>query len=113
MKRNRFHGEKGFTLIEMLIVLFIIGLIMAIAIPNLKAAGSKAQERADLANRQIIAAQADHYFLEYGEYPDSVKELVKRGYLRSIPPCPGGRGEYIIHKEPDLSFERRVTCAKK
>ncbi|MGA8941893.1 MAG: prepilin-type N-terminal cleavage/methylation domain-containing protein [Thermoactinomyces sp.] len=113
MKRTSEHGEKGFTLVEMLIVLFIIGLILAIAIPNLKAAGSKAQEKADLANRQIIAAQADHYFLEYGEYPGSVKELVSRGYLRSVPPCPGGRGQYVIRKEPDLSFERRVTCDRK
>lgn len=112
MNANRFYGERGFTLIEMLVVLFIIGLILAIAIPNLKAAGEKAQEKADLANRQMIAAQADQYFLEYREYP-SVEELVKRGYLRAVPPCPGGGGKYVIHPEPNLPFERRVTCHAK
>lgn len=66
MNVRRSHGENGFTLIEMLVVLFIIGLILAIAIPNLKAAGLKAQEKADLANRQMIAAQADQYFWSTG-----------------------------------------------
>jgi prepilin-type N-terminal cleavage/methylation domain-containing protein len=112
MNVRRSHGENGFTLIEMLVVLFIIGLILAIAIPNLKAAGLKAQEKADLANRQMIAAQADQYFLEYGEYP-TVEELVKRGYLRSVPPCPSGNGKYVIHPEPNLPFDRRVTCHAK
>lgn len=72
------HNELGFTLIEMLVVLFIIGIILAIAIPNLKAAGEKAKEQADQANRYLIAAQADNYYLEYGEYPASVEELVKK-----------------------------------
>ena len=111
MNVRRSHGENGFTLIEMLVVLFIIGLILAIAIPNLKAAGLKAQEKADIANRQMVPAQRIS-ILEYGEYP-TVEELVKRGYLRSIPPCPSGNGKYVIHPEPNLPFERRVTCHAK
>ena len=105
------NGEKGFTLVEMLVVLFIIGLILAIAIPNSKAAGEKAKDRADRANRQMISAQADNYYLEYGEYPGSVAELVKRGYLRSVPACPGG-GHYVIDRNPQISSEKRVKCQK-
>ncbi|WP_124727767.1 competence type IV pilus major pilin ComGC [Staphylospora marina] len=103
--------EKGFTLIEMLVVLFIIGLILAIAIPNLKAAGEKASSQADRANRRLIASQADNYFLEYGTYPASVEELVKTNYLRSVPKCPGG-GTYVINRKPDVPAEERVTCKR-
>jgi prepilin-type N-terminal cleavage/methylation domain-containing protein len=109
---RKHHHEAGFTLMEMLVVLFIIGVILAIAVPNLKAAGEKAREQADQANRHLIAAQADHYYLEYGEYPASVDELVKKGYLRSVPTCPGGKGKYVIHRDPKMDSHKRVTCQK-
>ncbi|TCS94707.1 competence type IV pilus major pilin ComGC [Hazenella coriacea] len=110
--KNKLHEEHGFTLIEMLVVLFIIGIIITIALPNLKSAGESAQERADQANRRLISAQADNYYLEYGEYPSNVDELVKRGYLRSVPPCPGGKGKYVINSSPKASPEERIYCKK-
>jgi prepilin-type N-terminal cleavage/methylation domain-containing protein len=110
--KKRFQDERGFTLIEMLLVLFIIGVIIAIAIPNLKAAGDKAKDRADLANRQLISAQADNYYLEYGKYPNTVEELVKTGFLQKEPKCPGSQGKYIMNPSEDVSAEERVTCKK-
>ncbi|SEN06475.1 competence type IV pilus major pilin ComGC [Lihuaxuella thermophila] len=111
-RKHRICDERGFTLIEMLVVLFIIGLIIAIALPNLKAAGEKAKVKADEANRKLISAQADNFYLEYGEYPASVEELVKAGYLRSVPSCPGGQGKYVINRSPKVSSEKRVVCKK-
>ena len=63
------RDQRGLTLIEMLVVLFIIGVIVAIALPNLKAAGETAQEKACAANRRLIGAQADNFFLEVGRHP--------------------------------------------
>jgi prepilin-type N-terminal cleavage/methylation domain-containing protein len=111
-KKNLFQDERGFTLVEMLVVLFIIGIILAIALPNFLAAGEKAQNRADEANRKLILAQAENYFLEYGEYPPSVDELIKKGYLRSVPSCPAGKGKYVIHTGKNVSDDKRVTCKK-
>ncbi|MFC7442253.1 competence type IV pilus major pilin ComGC [Laceyella putida] len=104
-------GERGFTLMEMILVVFIIGVILAIAIPNLRAAGEKAKRQADRANRHMISAQADNYYLEYGEYPSEVEELVKRGYLRSAPKCPFGK-KYQIRRSPQLTADQRVVCVK-
>lgn len=109
MKR-RHETEAGFTLIEMLIVLFIIGIVLAIAIPNLRSAGETARDRADLANRKLIGSQADNYYLEYGKYPASVNELVRTNYIRSVPKCPGGKGQYVILTSPSLPPEKRVAC---
>ncbi len=100
--------QRGLTLIEMLVVLFIIGVIIAIALPNLKAAGESAQEKSCEANRKLIGAQADNYYLEMGKYPSNVNELQKRGYLRSTPTCPA-KGTYKI--DPDQSVEKRVHCS--
>ncbi|SFJ07267.1 competence type IV pilus major pilin ComGC [Thermoflavimicrobium dichotomicum] len=111
-RKGKMENEQGFTLVEMLVVLFIIGLIIAIALPNLKSAGETARDRADEVNRKLISAQADNYYLEYGEYPSSVDELVKRKFLRSVPTCPGGKGKYVINPSPHVSNDKRVTCEK-
>lgn len=102
------RDQRGLTLIEMLVVLFIIGVVIAIALPNLKAAGESAQEKACEANRQLIGAQADNYYLEMGRYPSSVNELKKRDYLRTTPTCPA-KGKYRI--DPDEPVEKRVHCS--
>ncbi|MFC4076625.1 competence type IV pilus major pilin ComGC [Salinithrix halophila] len=101
--------QRGFTLIEMLVVIFVIGVIIAIALPNLKAAGQSAQERACEANRKLIGSQADNHYLEMGSYPKSVAILHRRGYLRTKPTCPA-KGKYTIRK--GASVEKRVKCTK-
>jgi len=110
--KQKKKNVKGFTLIEMLVVLFIVGIIIAIALPNFLSAGKKAQDKADEANKRLISSQADNYFLEFGQYPSSVEELVKKGYLRSVPKCPYGKGKYVINKSLNISEENRVTCKK-
>lgn len=45
MKKRLFQDERGFTLIEMLVVLFVIGVIIAIALPNLKNAGRQHRKK--------------------------------------------------------------------
>jgi len=86
-------SQDGFTLVEMLIVIFIIGVILAIATPNLKASGEKAQAKACLANQKLIQVQLDNYYLENNHYPDQttfVADLAKAGYLNTIVECPSG-----------------------
>lgn len=96
----------------MLVVLFVIGIILAIAIPNLRTAGESAQQKADQANRRLISAQVEQYYLEHGSYPKNVQILVKEGYLQAVPSCPKGKGDYVIQTATNLPNDQRVVCSK-
>lgn len=105
MKKAR--QEQGFTLVEMLVVLFIIGIIIAIALPNFLSATKKANLQADKANRRMITMQVENFYLDHGKYPTSIQQLVQAKYLRSVPKCPGDAGNYQLIKKGE---EIEVTC---
>ena len=57
---------KGFTLVEIMIVVVIIGLLAAMAIPAFQKVRQSSQDKAVLNNARQLAAAADQYFLENG-----------------------------------------------
>jgi len=65
MKRN----SKGFTLIELLIVVAIIGIIVAIAIPNLLNAIQRAKQRRTMGDQRSIATAIESYGVDFNRYP--------------------------------------------
>src|SRR6266487_2458241 len=65
MKRNR----KGFTLIELLIVVAIIGIIVAIAIPNLLNAIQRAKQKRTMGDMRSIGTAVEAYAVDYNYYP--------------------------------------------
>ena len=71
MKRNR----KGFTLIELLIVVAIIGIIVAIAIPNLLNAIQRAKQKRTMGDLRSIGTAAEAYAVDNNQYPAAAATL--------------------------------------
>jgi type IV pilus assembly protein PilA len=68
--------NKGFTLVEIMIVVVIIGLLAAMAIPAFQKVRQSSQDKAVLNNARQLAAAADQYFLENGVSSASQSDLI-------------------------------------
>ena len=78
-------GKKGYTLLELMIVVAIVGILVSLAIPNFQQSAMTAKETALKQNLFTMRALLDQYYADRGEYPDSLESLVEGKYLRSIP----------------------------
>ena len=81
-------GEAGFTIAELLVVLVIIALLAAVAVPNVTGAIRRAEEAALRENLSVMRGALDDYFTDKGSYPAALDDLVSEKYLRSIPEDP-------------------------
>jgi prepilin-type N-terminal cleavage/methylation domain-containing protein len=100
LSRQRSRNE-GFTLVEMLVALFIVAVVMAISIPNLQRAGTHAARVASEGDQRMIRAALSEYYLDNHAYPQEasttaiLQDLVSGGYIDAIPSCPAG-GSFVV-----------------
>ena len=80
--------QSGFTLIELMIVVAIIGILASMAVVQLKSTKQKAMEAALKEDLYVLRNCIDQYFTDKGKYPDSLEALVDDGYMRKIPVDP-------------------------
>lgn len=69
------NWQSGFTLWELLLVLFLMGVILNLATPHFGSAKNQVQIRVDLANKERIEGAAQLYRIDVGTYPLSVSDL--------------------------------------
>jgi general secretion pathway protein G len=70
--------SQGFSLIELLVVLMILGLIASVVVPNLIGQGEKANASAAKTQIQRLAMAIDEFYLDAGRPPQNLRELVER-----------------------------------
>lgn len=85
----RIHSEmKGFTLIEIMIVFTLIGILVAMGIPQFKYAVKRSREATLKEDLFIIRKLLNQYCVDKGHYPASLESLVEEEYLMKIPKDP-------------------------
>jgi len=86
--RRKRRSESGFTLIELMIVMAIIGLLSTIAIPIYLRAVQRAKEAVLREDLHTMRSAIDSYTVDKEKAPQGLDDLVQAGYLKSIPKDP-------------------------
>jgi general secretion pathway protein G len=79
---------KGFTLVELMVVLAVIALLLSVVVPDYMGRMRRAEEAVLQQNLALMRDALDKHYADAGKYPTSLEELVAKRYLRSIPNDP-------------------------
>lgn len=95
--------RRGFTLLELMIVVGIIGILTAVAIPNFLGLTDEAKVARIQADLSTVGSAVEMYYAKNGKYPSDLSALVsqtgdgKSGYLRAEPKPPIDGTEYSLN----------------
>jgi type II secretion system protein G len=101
MRKN----AKGFTLIELLIVVAIIGIIAAIAIPNLLNAIDRGKQKRTMADLRSVGTSVETYSIDNNEYPTAATPaalalVIEPTYIRNMPVDDGWNNPIFVDSDP-------------
>jgi general secretion pathway protein G len=102
-------ARPGFTLIEILIVLALIGILVGLALPRYQHSRQKAQEAVLKEDLFVMRKLINEYYTDKGKYPAGLRTLVEENYLRTIPIDPmTGSAETWQEIKDQPSYEEMV-----
>lgn len=81
-------GERGFTLVELMVVMLIIAILAAVAMPAFQRSVKSAKEAALKEDLHVMRDAIDSYTMDKNQAPQSLDDLVQNGYLKKIPEDP-------------------------
>ncbi len=95
--------QKGFTLIELMVVMAIIATLMTIALPRYFGSLEASKETTLRQSLSSMREALDHYYGDTGRYPDSIEQLVELRYLRNQPldPIAERKDTWVMVAPPD------------
>lgn len=79
------RNVRGFTLIELIVVMTIVATLLTLALPRYFAGVDRANEAVLRENLLIMRNALDQFHADTGKYPSSLDDLVTKKYLRSVP----------------------------
>ena len=121
---ERSSREAGFTLVELMVVVLIIGILVTIAMPVYAQVTSQAQARGCQANQRTVSGAIDVYISAYGHAPSSqAGELVAGGsgwfailvpdWMRSQPSCPVDQTSYLLDAAGSIAGDNGAAAGFK
>lgn len=81
-------SRRGFTMIELVVVMAMLGLLLSIALPQYMATLERGREQVLQQNLATMREAIDKFYGDTGKYPEKLEDLVTFRYLRAIPPDP-------------------------
>jgi general secretion pathway protein G len=79
---------KGFTLVELMVVLAVIALLLSVVVPDYMGKMRRAEEAVLQQDLALMRDSLDKHYADTGKYPASLEDLVAKQYLRAIPKDP-------------------------
>lgn len=106
-EKRTFKKRKGFMLLELIIVVAIIGILAAVAIPNFVGMTDESKVAKIQSDLSTIGTAMEVYHVKKGgTYPDNLSVLEgDNGYLKEVPKPPTGAGDYKV-----VGNKGKVTC---
>ena len=84
----RYRVNAGFTLVELLLVLFVVALLASLVAPVVTGTIQRARESSLKEDLHQMRKALDDFYTDNGRYPESLQQLAEKRYLRKIPVDP-------------------------
>ncbi|WP_317633812.1 competence type IV pilus major pilin ComGC [Perspicuibacillus lycopersici] len=87
---KKIKEQAAFTLIEMMIVLFVISILLLITIPNVTSQHASISEKGCEGLINMVQGEVQAYWIDHSKKPESITDLTDGDYLKEAPICPDG-----------------------
>lgn len=105
-------NQKGFTIIELLVVIVIIGILVALLLPNLFSAQQRARDAERKNDLKTVQQQLEAYYSDNNFYPEGMGELETDGYIDELPEDPQAPTKTYAYAAADDSGAACTTAAE-